>query len=272
MAEATTTFSGLIYPTANCFYPYIAKVKRTLIEAQQSGDAYLRGMAAAMLDKFDKYWEDKNNIMIIATILDPRFNMRYIKWCFERMIDTARAEVETSDINQELERLFNKYEVLHRQKIGDSGMNRQSTSAELDTTNSMASIASDFHVFLQSSVTKSSKSELLIYLDEPMDIKNKHFNLLRYWHVNCHRFPVLSTLAKRFLAVPVSNVSLEQTFNSAGRVLDDYRSSLKPAIVQALVCAASWIRGTYENKNKPLVVWTHHSNICHYCVELWLSC
>jgi hypothetical protein len=136
----------------------------------------------------------------------------------------------------------------------------------------MASIASDFHVFLQSSVTKSSKSELLIYLDEPMDIKNKHFNLLRYWHVNCHRFPVLSTLAKRFLAVPVSNVSLEQTFNSAGRVLDDYRSSLKPAIVQALVCAASWIRGTYENKNKPLVVWTHHSNICHYCVELWLSC
>jgi hypothetical protein len=105
-----------------------------------------------------------------------------------------------------------------------------------------------------------------------MDIKNKHFNLLRYWHVNCHRFPVLSTLAKRFLAVPVSNVSLEQTFNSAGRVLDDYRSSLKPAIVQALVCAASWIRATYEDKNKPLVVWTHHSNMCHYCVQLFLSC
>jgi hypothetical protein len=230
IAKATTAFSGSIYPAANCFYPYIAKVKRTLIGAQQSRDAYLRGMAAAMLDKFDKYWEDKNNIMVIATILDRRFKMRYIKWCFERMFDTARAEVETSDINQELERLFNKYEVLHRQKIGDSGMNRQSTSAELDTTNSMASIASDFHVFLQSSVTESSKSELLIYLDEPNeDINNKHFNLLRYWHVNCHRFPVLSTLAKRFLAVPVSSVSSEQTFSSAGRVLNDYRSSLKLA-------------------------------------------
>jgi hypothetical protein len=33
--------------------------------------------------------------------------------------------------------------------------------------------------------------------------------------------------------------------------------------VQALVCASSWIRGTYEDKNKPVVVWIHHSNMCH---------
>ena len=82
MAEATTAFSGSLYPTANCFYPYIVKVKRALIGAQQSGDTYLMSMAAAMLEKFDKYWEEKNNVMVIATILDPRFKMRYIKWCF----------------------------------------------------------------------------------------------------------------------------------------------------------------------------------------------
>jgi hypothetical protein len=101
---------------------------------------------------------------------------------------------------------------------------------------------------------------LLIYLDEPNEpIDNKHFNLLRYWNVNCHRFPVVSTLAKRFLAVPVSSVSSECTFSTAGRVLDDYRSSLKPATVQALVCASSWIRGTctYDDNNHPLVVWIH---------------
>ena len=82
MAEATTAFSGSLYPTANCFYPYIVKVKRALIGAQQSGDTYLMSMAGAMLEKFDKYWEEKNNVMVIATILDPRFKMRYIKWCF----------------------------------------------------------------------------------------------------------------------------------------------------------------------------------------------
>ena len=39
---------------------------------------YLKKMGAAMLDKFDKYWEEKNNVMVISTILDPRFKMRYI--------------------------------------------------------------------------------------------------------------------------------------------------------------------------------------------------
>jgi hypothetical protein len=36
-------------------------------------------MADAMMLKFSKYWEKKNNLMVIATILDPRFKMRYIK-------------------------------------------------------------------------------------------------------------------------------------------------------------------------------------------------
>jgi midasin (ATPase involved in ribosome maturation) len=230
-----------------------------LIGAQQSGDTYLSSMAAAMLDKFNKYLEDKNNVLVITTILYLRFKMRYIKWCFEKILDTARAQVETNDINQELERLCNKYEMLHRQKIGDNGMNRQSTTTELDKTNSMVSIASAFHVFLQSSVTESSNFELPIYLDEANeDINNKHFNLLRYWNVNCHRFQVLSKFSKRFLAVPLSSVSSECTFSNAGRVLDDYRSSLQPVTFNALVCPSSWIRGTYDDKNKPPGI--HHTH------------
>jgi hypothetical protein len=151
--------------------------------------------------------------------------------------------------------LYNKYEILNRQKIGDNGTNRQSTS--------MTSFASDFQSFLQSSVTESSKSELLIYLDEPNEpIDNKHFNLLRFRNVICHRFLVLSSLSKRFLAVPVSSVSSECTFSNAGRVLDDYRSSLKPATVQALVCASSWIRGTYDDNSHPLVFLAQQSSSC----------
>ncbi|XP_020398084.1 uncharacterized protein [Zea mays] len=49
--------------------------------------------------------------------------------------------------------------------------------------------------------------------------------------------------AKKNLA-QASSVSSESTFSTGGRILDDYRSSLKPATVQALVCASSWIRGS----------------------------
>lgn len=36
------------------------------------------------------------------------------------------------------------------------------------------------------------------------------------------------------------------TFSTGGRTLDDYRSSLRPSMVEALVCSSSWIRGTHD--------------------------
>lgn len=79
---------------------------------------------------------------------------------------------------------------------------------------------------------------------------DKDFMLLDYWKVNAHRFPVLAKMAKKFLAIPASSVSSKATVSTGGRILDDYRSSLRPDMVQALVCASSWIRGS-ENDMKP---------------------
>ena len=109
----------------------------------------------------------------------------------------------------------------------------------------------NFSPFLESSASETSKYELLMYLDEANHpLHDKNFNLLHYWKVNALRFPVVSSMAKKFLAVPASSVSSESTFSCGGRILDDYRSSLKPATVQALVCASSWIRGS----KSPLII------------------
>ena len=203
-------------------------------------------MAAAMLEKFNKYWEVRNNVMVIATILDPRFKMRYIRWCFGQLYDAFRCQTELEEINIELEDIYKKYDLVYRQKNGDSSSNTQSASIAKDVSSDLASIVpSEFQDFLDSSATESSKSELLIYLDEAnVSIDDKKFNLVNYWKVNSHRFPVVASMAKRFLVVPAGSVSSESTFSCGGRILDDYRSSLKPAIVQALVCASSWIRGS----------------------------
>jgi hypothetical protein len=45
------------------------KVKAALLKAKNSDDPYLKKMTAAMLEKFDKYWEEKNNVMVISSIL-----------------------------------------------------------------------------------------------------------------------------------------------------------------------------------------------------------
>uniref|UniRef100_A0A453PBT3 HAT C-terminal dimerisation domain-containing protein n=1 Tax=Aegilops tauschii subsp. strangulata TaxID=200361 RepID=A0A453PBT3_AEGTS len=50
------------------------------------------------------------------------------------------------------------------------------------------------------------------------------------------KYPVLENMARRFLTIPASSVSSESSFSTGGRILDDYRSSLKPYMVEALVC------------------------------------
>ena len=104
MAGATTAFSGSVYPTANVFYPYILKVKIALLKAKNSDDPYLKKMGAAMLDKFDKYWEEKNNVMVIAIVLDPRFKMRYIQFYFNGLYGSSRCEQEVADIKKRVRR------------------------------------------------------------------------------------------------------------------------------------------------------------------------
>jgi hypothetical protein len=50
-----------------------------------------------------------------------------------------------------------------------------------------------------------------------------------------------------------ASVSSESTFSTGGRVLDDYRSSLRPKMVEALVCGASFIKGSKNNRVKPTI-------------------
>ena len=60
--------------------------------------------------------------------------------------------------------------------------------------------------------------------------------------MNTQRFSILSKMARDILAVPVSTVASEAAFSTGGRVLDAFRSSLSPKIVQAIICAQDWIR------------------------------
>jgi hypothetical protein len=56
------------------------------------------------------------------------------------------------------------------------------------------------------------------------------------------------------LTIPTTSVSSESTFSTGGRVLDDYRSSLKLAMVEALVCASSWTKGAHNDNKKSMNV------------------
>ena len=264
LAEVSTAFSGSKYPTSNIFYPHIVNVKISLREACGSTNPNLKEMGDAMMDKFNKYWDEPNNVMVIATILDPRYKLRYINWCFKKIYEHEKAIDEYKLVEEELGKLYDTYDMHHRHEKADSYRASLSSSTIMDTSSSLPSSASEFTSFLSASSLETSKNELGKYLDEENEsLRNKNFDVLLWWKLNAHRYPVISKMAKNFLTIPATSVSSDSTFSAGGRVLDDYRSSLNPAMVEALVCASSWIKGSQNDTKVSMNV------VCHMCYS-WL--
>ena len=50
------------------------------------------------------------------------------------------------------------------------------------------------------------KSELDMYLEENFESTEESFDILIWWRTHAEKYPVLSTMARDFLAIPLSTV------------------------------------------------------------------
>lgn len=88
------------------------------------------------------------------------------------------------------------------------------------------------------------KNELERYLEDGIEDTNPNdvFDILKWWKGKLVKYYILSDMARDILVVPMSIVSYESAFSTGGRVLDPFRSSLRPSTVEALICAQNWLR------------------------------
>ena len=49
-------------------------------------------------------------------------------------------------------------------------------------------------------------------------------------------------MANDVLAIPISTLASEFAFSTRGRNLNDFRTSLTPKMVKAIICAQDWLR------------------------------
>ena len=54
-------------------------------------------------------------------------------------------------------------------------------------------------------------------------------------------------MARDILSIRISIVVLESTFSVGGQVIDQFRSALKPDVVEALVCTRDWLYADIGN-------------------------
>jgi hypothetical protein len=74
-----------------------------------------------------------------------------------------------------------------------------------------------------------------------------HFDILSFWKGNQFHYPEVAVMAQDILSIHVSTVTSESTFSIGGHMTDQYRSSLKPDIVEALACTRDWLYGDKSN-------------------------
>ncbi|KAL5787204.1 hypothetical protein ACOSP7_004153 [Xanthoceras sorbifolium] len=98
--DITVKFSSSLSVTSNLFF------------MSCSDDSVLSEMTSSMKSKFDKYWgkiEDVNKLLIIALVLDPRYKLNYVKFCFGDMFDDKKTKEMTCDIRLLLIQLYECY-------------------------------------------------------------------------------------------------------------------------------------------------------------------
>jgi len=89
--------------------------------------------------------------------------------------------------------------------------------------------------------TRAPKSEIDMYFEEDCVEDIENFDILAWWKAHAEKFPVLSTMARDFLAIPLSTVPSESVFSLGSRILGESRSSLTPEMLEALVCGKDWL-------------------------------
>ncbi|XP_050211323.1 zinc finger BED domain-containing protein RICESLEEPER 2-like [Mercurialis annua] len=264
----TLRISGSLYVTSNVHFLEICDLSIMLDEMIASEDVEIKHMGKKMREKFNKYWGDPlkiNKLIFFSYVLDPTSKFNDLLFSLSNLFGQDHGKVVFENVKSELNALFDEYQNAYLSGVSGSGFQFSSSQPiEGLVSNQMPILTMPPPAKRHTSLMKAKfaehnkghaetgprKSELETYLNEAPVESDEDFNILKWWKLNAGRFPILSRMARDILAVPISTVASESAFSTSGRVLDCFRSSLTPRIVEALVCTQDWLRA----ENIPLVI------------------
>jgi hypothetical protein len=147
-----------------------------------------------------------------------------------------------------------KYFVEYEQRARRAGAYSMAYSSEANNTMvslvlAKRQLGQEFTNFKSSRIkTRAPKSEIDMYFGKDCVEEIENFDILGWWRIHVEKFPILSTMARDFLAIPLSTVSSESAFSLGGRIHGESKSSLTPEMLEALVCGIDWLFEKKEDK------------------------
>ncbi|XP_062103927.1 zinc finger BED domain-containing protein RICESLEEPER 2-like [Humulus lupulus] len=218
--ELTLKFSGSLYVTSNLFFQEILEVQVELNDMKSSTNELMSKMVGSMQLKFDKYWgnvEKINLLQYIASILDPRFKLDAVHNSFRYLYDPILAE----KMIKKVENMMTTFYAFYKGTVMTPSSSNDQQASQSVTSNA-----------------SGNRKEKLV--------EDTNFDILDWWQRNGNKYPIVSHIARDVLAVQMSTVAFESAFSTGGRILDPFRSSLSPKMVEALICSKNWLTCEYD--------------------------
>ncbi|KFY93324.1 hypothetical protein V498_04475 [Pseudogymnoascus sp. VKM F-4517 (FW-2822)] len=69
---------------------------------------------------------------------------------------------------------------------------------------------------------------------------NRHTNILKYWQAKQFQYPVISQIARDYLAILASSAASERIFSVSGDIVTKKRNRLLPSTLRYLLCLRDW--------------------------------
>ena len=198
--------------------------------------------ACRMKGKFAKYWENFSNVnylLHVAIVLDPRYKMKYVKFCFKQVYEASEAVTKISLVESTFNRLYEWYYDFYSSELRNE-MNTPTRLGRIDDNDS-DDIDDASEKKLEDEASFETKSEIGKYLLDNLE-KLGSSDILYWLKLNASNYPILSKMARYILANPISTAASKSAFSTRGCILDAFRSSLSPKIVEALVFSQNWLK------------------------------
>jgi len=167
------------------------------------------------------YWKDIHKVGMLACLLDPRFKkLRFVK---------QRARYEVID---QLRDLYE--EVQHNHDISDDTDDMTPSAEHTNSTEQHRERKSILDmIYASPNKPADSTEEIDKYLE--INEKGRETNPLEWWKLHEKRFPILATIARKYLGICATSVPSERLFLDVGNNITNKRINLDPNLVEQML-------------------------------------
>ena len=224
LPSLTYMLSGEEYVTVSAVLPMLKLIDDNLLKEEDSNTQLTKDIKQRIkLDLGRRYADSEEivEILKVTTFLDPRFKTKYIK---DTVLEMTKQKLvdETRNIQDCTSQSIPTREAADppppkKRNLGTMFKQQKEGQEQLPIL----------------SVEQQITTDLTCYTSAPM--LDSEEDPLVWWKFQSKNYPILSKLAKKYLAVCATSAASERLFSTSGKVVSPLRASLKPEKVEMLV-------------------------------------